>query len=333
MKKVYLLTAVVAIVTVACTKNELPEISSEVQSFTVSMPELNKETDTKTGLVLDGGKYNKLVWKNGDQLYVAYQSSLTGHGTDFIYDTYTTTNDGTTEAVFTKTSGSATGSGDYVVVYTGPTDYGKGIGEIFNAQLNQYFTVSIPTHQTYVANGIAPLTMPMYAKSASLDDLSFECCGNIVRLNLYNGGSDVIKVTGITLSTTDPGNTGYNTIGGPFAFIISKIDTDTLKEQYGIWSAIGSSDNGSNSITLDCGEGTTLSTDSEAPTSFNIVISRYHYNAPEAGGTSYIKATIAYELNGVAQTAKEVTLTSLIQDKRKELGKIYSFKSKDILSL
>lgn len=334
MKKICMTMVVAALAAVACSKNEIPEaVSNHPDSFSVAMTDLQNGDVTKTGLVEDGGKYNKLVWSSGDQLYITTTGELGAKdGTNFTYATYVTSDSGTTEASFSKKAESIEipGTGNYVVVYTKAIDYGPEpdtygvIGKLFNSTLAAYLQASVPVNQNYVANGIEPYAMPMYAYGADLADLHFTLLGNVVRLNLNNTGANTIKITSITLSTESAAKN--DVIAGPFAFTIAT-QLGTPETAYGIWSGIGTYAKGSNHVTYTCsGDGVELSS---TATAFNIVISRFHNADSAAGGETDIKATINYTVNGEAQTPKQFTLSSLNQTKRAALGKIYSFNTKD----
>lgn len=341
MKKVYLLMALAVLA--ACSKVTPDQEISSPKSITIAMPELVDGDDTKTELVSDGSRYNKLVWTTGDKIYITRYSELysggTTHGIDFSYATYNlTAGASTTEATFTPV-GPIPGTGKYVAMYTGAVDCGPAaaVGLIFNAPLTGYYLASIPSEQSYVANSIAPYTMPMVAVADNIEGekLEFQFLGDVLRFNLYNGGSPEIQVKNITL-TTEEGTNQHNGIAGPFAFQIRTDGTFVSPETaFGIWAsdAAGTKAKGWRTINYDCSASPNLSKDSSHPTEFNVVVSR-NYGRINGGSLGLITATFTYRVNGEASDrTKVIVLDNLNHSKRLALGKIYNFSpAKDVSS-
>lgn len=323
MKKLNYIFALAAIAAVACTKKADVEMPKAIDSFTVSMGEVKNEGDTKTELIWDGEKYNKLVWTAGDKLYVTRASVLGNHGTDFPYATFETSNNQVTEAIFTKAEGSIDipGTGKYVVMYTSAADYGH-VGALLHTTDNDtYCWLSVPVNQSYVENGIGQGVMPMIGRGDSLDDIRLECAGNILRFNLYNSDAltTAIKITRIVLTASD--NTLGN-IGG--IFNVNTTSYPSSGVLYGLYKHPSSSQ----TVTLDCGAGVTLET---TPTPFNIVVTSHRgaSGSTDISSTS-VSATIYYTVDdGTEQPYGPVTLSKLTGTKRNSLGNIYSFTAKD----
>ena len=322
--------AVAAITAVACSKNEKTESASiHPNSFSVAMADLQNGNETKTGLIEEGGQYNKLVWAAGDQLYITTSGEIGGKGgTSFNYATYVTSDSGTTVANFSKKDGSIEipGTGDYVAIYSGACDYSVLNGYIFRTATSNYIQAAIPVNQVYVENGIAPNAMPMYAYGDDLNNLNFKLLGNVLRFNLYNGdGSKVIKIKSIEL--TAGGSSSHRGIAGAFGIHVTMLDQDPSSNT-GVWITTASSNQGSDHINYSCGSGITLSTDDENPTAFNVVISRTNPTPSDE-----ITARFTYSVNDGADTYKDIVLTNFDQTKREALGKIYTFTpAKDVAS-
>ena len=323
MKKICLMMAVALMAAAACSKNEADRSENNVNSFSVKMVQPVGDADTKTAFVLDNGKYNKLVWSAGDKLYVTRGSEVSHDGTK-RYATYTIDAGGSTEGTFSLTDGEIPeGSGKYLAFYTAPLDVSGGsyYGHVVNAPTH-HLQAAIPSMQTYVENGIQQYGMPMYGVGDDLDHLTFYLLGNVLRFNLYNGGSDVIKIKSIKLSTaTGDANNG---IAGSFAFDQSDVNGKNPVDAFGIWATTSVNHMGTCEITYSCGSGVALSTDSANPTVFNTVVSRRH-----SGGDSDITARFTFTVNDGTEQYKDVVLTNLTQTKRAALGKIYSFPAKD----
>ena len=337
MKKVYVMMALAICALSACSKVENNEGLTSPNSITVSMPELVDGNETKTGLVSNGSGYNKLVWTTGDKIYITRYSELyhdgVKHGNDFSYATYNlSAGASTTEATFTPV-GPIPGSGKYVAMYTGAVDCGPTTGNIFNSSNGSsdisFYIGSIPSVQSYVENGIAPFTMPMvaYADNIEEEKLNFQFMGDVLRFNLYNGGTPEIQVKNITLTTEEGFNRG-NGIAGPFAFTIQTDGTFLSPETaFGVWATdrTGTTtlSEGSRTIYYDCSASDYLSRDSAHPTEFNVVVSRTIGRLDSVG---LITASFTYRVSGETEDrVKVIVLNNLTAPKRIALGKIYNF--------
>ena len=310
--------AATVVVSAACSKTEAPKSTNEVKTISVKMAELQNDDETKTELAPLDGIYKKLVWSATDKIYVSTTGEITAKGgQSFTYSTYTLySGSGTTEATFTGLS--PAGTGKYVAVYTGACDYDVLNEVILFTKNDTYFQAAIPVNQTYVENGIAQYAMPMYACGADLDNLSFKLMGNVLRFNLYNGdGGKVIKIKSIKL--TAGGEMKSRGIAGPFAIEVAELESG-IDNVFGIWNVNGTSAKGSDHVNYSCGDGVLLSTDPGKPTAFNVVISRTRPTNEEP-----ITARFTYNVDGGADTYKDIVLTNLNQTKRLALGKIYTF--------
>lgn len=289
--KRYLSILSVALVMISCTQEE-PTIEQQdvVSSFTVS---ISGSDGTRTCLPEDS-----FLWTSGDELLVSTTGKVVGSGGLSEYSVYTTTADKTSSATFTSSFPIATcKSGEkYIVMYSGSVDVGKSsfVGHRFDAATGyDYIFASIPSKQTYSADGLAPYTMPMYAVTESLDDVKLTSLGTIVRLKLY--GSEGEKIRNIKLTS---GNGYY--ISGTYALgttassaggVSYDNDAYTVFDEddcyFGMWNEASTTSNwGSLDVTLDCGEeGVTLSSDPNNPTVFNIVIAHRYGVYPEVSAS------------------------------------------------
>ena len=338
-----LFMAAMVVAFVACNREEQPqaENTNTIKSFSVSMPVMSNGTETKTGLYDDSG-VEKLVWKTGDRIYVARASEVAGlQGYSVAYETFSTDANNTQTATFTTTGSGIEADTKYIVAYTGPTTTGPNAGKILATSSANYIHVDVPSNQTYVEDGIAPLTMPMYAFGSELHNLAFHCLGNIVRLNLYSSIANV-KVTRITLSSAIADNLEggrWNAIAGDYAIWTTNLESlASYDTSFGLYNPYATTGTASGTVVLDCSSSDPLSSDSADPTAFNIVISRRSngvYDGTEnfSGGTSNITATIEWTKNGDVQTPKVVELTNLTRERRVLLGQIFNFGAKDIISI
>ncbi len=138
--------------------------------------------------------------------------------------------------------------------FKGHLPAGDALSAIYPASLaTAYDQITLPHTQTYVENGIANGAMPMSAIISNYTD-------KIAMANLC--GVATIKLTGtatvkqITLSSR---NDSYPNISG-----VATILNDKVAPSLSVADS-----NSSKSVTLDCGNGVTLSS---TPTSFNIVV-------------------------------------------------------------
>ncbi len=329
MKKIYFVAAIIAIATVACSKNEQPgqDSTNRIESFTMSMPDMQNGTETKTGLFLSGGKYNKLVWKKDDQLVVTTQEELNARGAlGFYFNTYYTTSNNVDEADFqylSQTGGDFATGTNYAVLYT--------LGSDPRAHVS-FMRVEVPPTQSYVENSIQSGRMPMLGYGPDLKSMSMKCLANIVRLQFYSTVSDV-TISSIRLESTVTGSgtdNGKFGIAGPIALDLSKLDAyyaDPTKTS--LWSVDSYI---SSSINYNCTGSAPLADNAGAATAFNIVFSDNNKDVKdEFDNEPYqIRATINWKKAGVAQTARVKILASLTAEQRSKTGTVFTFPAVDI---
>lgn len=322
MKKNIVLISLVAIAAVsACSKIELPDAtkSNSIKSFSMSMPEMNSGTATKTGMVYDGGIY-KLVWKENDVLAVTTPAEVSAKASTLsaYFTRYQTTSNNTSSATFSfleNFGGEYTADENYYVFYTSGNSPRNGGSA-------GHFGVIVPDNQTYEENGIASYTMPMFGYGNDLNSLSMKCLANVLRLKFYSAASNV-QITSITLESK---YSGYkNGIAGIMAlsnYLFPTYYADPAAK-CSLWSI---DSNVKNSIVYNCSSSDILGNTAGTATSYNIVLSRHL----KAADDNYITATIAWKKDGVVQTPRVKILTSLTKELQLKMGTIFTFPAVDI---
>ena len=209
------------------------EVETEPQENKVTLTATISDDQTKTHL---DGVYVK--WSAGDALAVLSDTDWSITQFDIV--------SGINEkhAAFTGTEKAGT---KFLALYPyALTTGGSGVRSV----------VTLPSSQTYVENGIASNLLPMYAKGTSLNEMEFEHLGSIIRIQLYSASP-------VSISTIELSGQGETIIGmGLRDVYFSTVD--------GTGDGGGSGE-GARAVTLDCGAGVPLSTNSETPTVFNIV--------------------------------------------------------------
>src|SRR5574344_297406 len=206
--------------------------------------QVGNTTGTKTSLGELSGGTNPVNWSASDAIKVFATSSGTYETTGAEFTTA-----GTGKKVdFTGTL--ASGAAPLLAYYPA-----SGISSITSAG---EMTVTLPATQTYKANSFGKDANPAVAYAASGTDLVFKNLCGMVKLNLYS--ETTLKVRSISLMNSTEKLSGAGTV--------------TVDKGTGIPALTMKTDlTASNYVKLDCGEtGVTLSTDSNSPTVFYIVV-------------------------------------------------------------
>src|SRR5574344_391005 len=208
-------------------------------------------TGTKTILDAGGAKVN---WQVGDVIKIFSTVSGNLETTGSLFTTAATG----TKGPFTGTlveNGQAPFYAYYPAENINSIDAGTG-----------NMTVTLPAVQTYKENSFGKDANPAVAYAASGTDLVFKNLCGMVKLNLYS--ATALKVRSISLMNSTEKLSGAGTV--------------TVNKGTGIPALTMKTDlTASNYVKLDCGEtGVTLSTDSNSPTVFYIVV-------PPSTGTIY----------------------------------------------
>src|SRR5574344_168114 len=214
--------------------------------------QVGNTTGTKTSLGELSGGTNPVNWSASDAIKVFATSSGTYETTGAEFTTA-----GTGKKVdFTGTLASV--AAPLLAYYPA-----SGISSITSTGV---MTVTLPAVQTYKENSFGKDANPAVAYSASGTDLVFKNLCGMVKLNLYS--ETTLKVRSISLMNSTEKLSGAGTV--------------TVDKGTGIPALTMKTDlTASNYVKLDCGEtGVTLSTDSNSPTVFYIVV-------PPSTGTIY----------------------------------------------
>src|SRR5574344_935181 len=206
--------------------------------------QVGNTTGTKTSLGELSGGTNPVNWSASDAIKVFATSSGTYETTGAEFTTV-----GTGKKVdFTGTL--ASGAAPLLAYYPA-----SGISSITSAG---EMTVTLPAVQTYKENSFGKDANPAVAYSASGTDLVFKNLCGMVKLNLYS--ETTLKVRSISLMNSTEKLSGAGTV--------------TVDKGTGIPALTMQTDlTAGNYVKLDCGEtGVTLSTDSNSPTVFYIVV-------------------------------------------------------------
>src|SRR5574344_1246067 len=206
--------------------------------------QVGNTTGTKTSLGELSGGTNPVNWSASDAIKVFATSSGTYETTGAEF----TTAGAGKKVDFTGTL--ASGAAPLLAYYPA-----SGISSITSAGV---MTVTLPAVQTYKENSFGKDANPAVAYSASGTDLVFKNLCGMVKLNLYS--ETTLKVRSISLMNSTEKLSGAGTVT---VNIGTGIPALTMKTDL----------TASNYVKLDCGEtGVTLSTDSNSPTVFYIVV-------------------------------------------------------------
>src|SRR5574344_953454 len=234
----------------SCDKEKSINSGSEGEKITLtatveqpSDAQAGNTTGTKT--ILDAGGAN-VNWQVGDVIKIF--STVSG-GLETTGSLFTTAATGT-KGPFTGTlveNGQAPFYAYYPAENINSIDAGTG-----------NMTVTLPAVQKYKENSFGKDANPAVAYAASGTDLVFKNLCGMVKLNLYS--ATALKVRSISLMNSTEKLSGAGTV--------------TVNKGTGIPALTMKTDlTASNYVKLDCGEtGVTLSTDSNSPTVFYIVV-------------------------------------------------------------
>src|SRR5574344_1203005 len=234
----------------SCDKEKSINSGSEGEKITLtatveqpSDAQAGNTTGTKTILDAGGAKVN---WQVGDVIKIFSTVSGNLETTGSLFTTAATG----TKGPFTGTlveNGQAPFYADYPAENINSIDAGTG-----------NMTVTLPAVQIYKENSFGKDANPAVAYSASGTDLVFKNLCGMVKLNLYS--ATALKVRSISLmnSTEKLSGAGKVTVNKGTGIPALTMKTDLTASNY---------------VKLDCGEtGVTLSTDSNSPTVFYIVV-------------------------------------------------------------
>ena len=270
--KRFLLFFVAALLFVSC-DNKFEDEGNTIQRVS-TLPTLTAEfAEDATRTYVEDNSY--LRWHEGDLISAFVGNS---RNSKYIFDGKTGDNSGEFEPVGSNSSGEVYDLNRNYALY--PYD------EDALATDDPFICCSLPAVQEYAENSFGKGANTMVAVTKSTDDtfLAFKNACGYLKIKLYGNAT----VESIELK----GNNGEN-IAGEVGIRTNYGSAPVVK-----WFA------GTDSITLDCGEGVKLSTDAENPTEFWFVVPPTEFSE---GLT--IVATDIYGATFEKSTNKKVTIT------------------------
>ena len=264
--KRFLFFAIASLLFVAC-DNKFEDVGNTIQGVS-TLPTLTAEfADEDTRTYVEDNFY--LRWHEGDLISAFLGNSLNNK---YMFNGATGDNSGTFSAVSSAELGSNYGLSHIYALY--PYDH--------KATIAQDGTISctLPAVQEYAVEsfGKGANTMVAVTKDTSDAFLGFKNVCGYLKIKLY--GKATVK------SIELKGNNGEKIAGAA-----------TIATAYGAAPQVVMSDDATDSITLDCGDGVELSTDAEAPTEFWFVVPPTEFSdgltivATDIYGVSFEKST------------------------------------------
>lgn len=264
MKKIYQLLALFTLLVSGCSQDEViknQSSSSNSLIYTASF----EGSESRTYLNEDG----YLRWTANDQISIFGANT---YNQQYKFTGETGANSGT----FEKVSGSyATGTdlSNHYAIY--PYNYQTKISE------TGVITTTIPSEQTYAVNSFGLGDNTMVAVTADKNDtfLKFKNVGGYLELKLYG---DNVKIKSIKME----GNSNEKLAGNA-----------TITPVYGGTPSITLANDATETITLDCGEGVTISSTAETATTFLLVVppttfeSGFTIKITDINGSTFTKST------------------------------------------
>lgn len=262
MKAKSISIALAALLFGGCMQEEMsPSISSEGRHFTASL----EETETRT--YVEDGVF--LRWTKGDQISLFEGSTL---NSKYQFDGQTGDNSGTFSKI-SSSFGTGNGMNRHYAVY--PYDSGMKISE------GGVISVTMPAEQSYAENSFGQGANTMVAVTKDIDDtfLKFRNVCGYLKFKLY--GEDV-TVKSITLS----GNSNEKIAGSA-----------TIVPSYTGAPAVTMTDEATETITLDCGNGVKLGSTEETATAFWVAVppttfeTGFEIIVTDIDGGTFVKST------------------------------------------
>ena len=263
--KRFLLFFVAALLFVAC-DNKFEDEGNTIQRVS-TLPTLTAEfADEDTRTYVEDNSY--LRWHEGDLI-----SAFVGNtrNSKYMFEGNTGDNSGT----FGSTD-SSLGSSDKLDRNYALYPYDKSV----NISVNGVISCSLPAVQEYAEESFGKGANTMVAVTKSTDDtfLVFKNACGYLKVKLY--GKATVK------SIELKGNNGEKIAGNA-----------SITATYGGVPTVAIAEDATESITLDCGEGITLSSDAENPTEFWVVVPPMEFSdgititATDVNGSAFEKST------------------------------------------
>ena len=238
MKKYFSLICLLTILFSGCNQEKLlnnRSTTSESRTFTASFEQNESRTYIEEG--------NLLRWTEGDQISLFEGNTL---NRQYQFDGKTGDNSGTFSLVVKPF-----GTGNDLTAHYAVYPYASNI----KITEKGVITATLPAEQSYAENSFGLGANTMVAVTEDIDDsfLPFKNVGGYLKLQLYG---DNVTVKSITLT----GNSGEKLAGKA-----------TITPIYGENPTINMTDEATESITLNCGDGIKIGTTAETATKFWIV--------------------------------------------------------------
>ena len=264
MKKYFSLIFLLTILFSGCNQEELlnnQSTISESRTFTASFEQNESRTYIEEG--------NLLRWTEGDQISLFEGNTL---NRQYQFDGKTGDNSGTFSLVVKPF-----GTGNDLTAHYAVYPYASNI----KITEKGVITATLPAEQSYAENSFGLGANTMVAVTEDIDDsfLPFKNVGGYLKLQLYG---DNVTVKSITLT----GNSGEKLAGKA-----------TITPIYGENPTINMTDEATESITLNCGDGIKIGTTAETATKFWIVVpptifeNGFNVVVTNSEGQEFVKST------------------------------------------
>ena len=263
--KRFLLFVVASLLAVAC-DNKFEDEGNTIQGVS-TLPTLTASFAEDTRTYVEDNLY--LRWHEGDLISAFLGNTLNNK---YIFKGETGDNGGTFSAVSSTELGSSYPLDNIFAIY--PYDE--------NIEISKTGTIScsLPAVQEYAEESFGKGANTMVAVTKGTDDtlLAFKNACGYLKIKLY--GKATVK------SIELKGNNGEK-IAGEASIIAT----------YGGVPTVAMAEDATDSITIDCGEGVKLSTDTEKPTEFWFVVPAAEFSdgltivATDIYGTTFVKST------------------------------------------
>ena len=264
MKKYFSLIFLLTILFSGCNQEELlnnQSTISESRTFTASFEQNESRTYIEEG--------NLLRWTEGDQISLFEGNTL---NRQYQFDGKTGDNSGTFSLVVKPF-----GTGNDLTAHYAVYPYASNI----KITEKGVITATLPAEQIYAENSFGLGANTMVAVTEDIDDsfLPFKNVGGYLKLQLYG---DNVTVKSITLT----GNSGEKLAGKA-----------TITPIYGENPTINMTDEATESITLNCGDGIKIGTTAETATKFWIVVpptifeNGFNVVVTNSEGQEFVKST------------------------------------------
>ncbi len=208
----------------------------------------------ETKVSLDG---LDVKWSEGDALCVVSDTHFDKHEFTLVSGA------GQKSATFASATGIAGGT-KFIAYYPSSIVTMAGITSGGQKTGSWYLNINLPSTQIYVPNGVANNLLFMRAAGTDLQHMVFEQMMGIIRIKLYNDGTDPVTISRISLT-----NVGAKSLCGSYYDDYINYTEQTGLSRVNFTQIHG---NNNNQTVILNGIDTELSRDAANPTVFNIVV-------------------------------------------------------------